>query len=267
MAFKKNLCTIRKINHLSQEQLAKKIGVSRQSVSKWETGEAYPEMPNIIAICKIFHCKITDLIDIDSNEVKNFTPDTEQKILDLTQKDRKHLRSISKLIYCLARLARFGSLANFFIIGAMVYAMRYAILNWLFSGFPEWVDLANLNFSTFFEFGAFFKAITAILIIASFIVSSIYIYLVFLEIERFFKYIHNNKSPFSPESSMSLRKIVQYLTLWIVFSNAPKIIALFFVPFYHPSIDFTAIFFALIVLAFVYIFRYGQLLESSTNKN
>ena len=43
-----NLKRIRKDNNLSQEQLAEKLGVSRQSVSKWENGEAYPEMDKVL---------------------------------------------------------------------------------------------------------------------------------------------------------------------------------------------------------------------------
>ena len=51
MSFKENLIYFRKSNKLSQEKLAEQVGVSRQSVSKWETGEAYPETPNIGSLC------------------------------------------------------------------------------------------------------------------------------------------------------------------------------------------------------------------------
>ena len=43
-----NLKRIRKDNNLSQEQLAEKLGVSRQSVSKWESGLSYPEMDKVL---------------------------------------------------------------------------------------------------------------------------------------------------------------------------------------------------------------------------
>ena len=77
MKFADNLKKLRKRRNISQEQLAEKVGVSRQSVSKWETSEAYPEMNNILELCKIFKCNISDLVndkmvDIDSldEEVK-----------------------------------------------------------------------------------------------------------------------------------------------------------------------------------------------------
>ncbi len=45
---KNNLKKIRKENNLSQEELAEKLNVSRQSVSKWEQGITYPEMDILI---------------------------------------------------------------------------------------------------------------------------------------------------------------------------------------------------------------------------
>lgn len=47
MKFGDNLRNLRKSKKISQERLAEKVGVSRQSVSKWERGEAYPEMNEI----------------------------------------------------------------------------------------------------------------------------------------------------------------------------------------------------------------------------
>ena len=42
--FHENLVSLRKINQMSQEELAEKIGVSRQTLSKYETGEALPDI-------------------------------------------------------------------------------------------------------------------------------------------------------------------------------------------------------------------------------
>ena len=44
MSFANNLVELRKINNLSQEDLAEKIGVSRQTLSKYETGESLPDI-------------------------------------------------------------------------------------------------------------------------------------------------------------------------------------------------------------------------------
>ncbi len=50
-----NIRSYRKKNNLSQEELAEKLGVSRQSVSFWETGQTQPTIDNIIALSKIFN--------------------------------------------------------------------------------------------------------------------------------------------------------------------------------------------------------------------
>ena len=64
-----NLKRIRKDNNLSQEQLAEKLGVSRQSVSKWENGEAYPEMDKVLQLCKMFNLNIDELLNQDIKDV------------------------------------------------------------------------------------------------------------------------------------------------------------------------------------------------------
>ena len=69
MNFKDNLKKIRKDNNLSQEELAEKLNVTRQSVSKWESGAAYPEMDKVIQICKMFNVNIDDLLNKDIKEV------------------------------------------------------------------------------------------------------------------------------------------------------------------------------------------------------
>ena len=42
--FRDNLCQLRKLNGLSQEELAEKVNVSRQTLSKWESGESAPDL-------------------------------------------------------------------------------------------------------------------------------------------------------------------------------------------------------------------------------
>lgn len=62
MAFSENLQYLRRKNKITQEQLADELGVTRQSVSKWETGEAYPETEKLIIICDKFDVSLDALI-------------------------------------------------------------------------------------------------------------------------------------------------------------------------------------------------------------
>ena len=64
-----NLKSIRKEHNLSQEQFAEALGVSRQSVSKWESGLAYPEMDKVLAICKMFNLNIDELMNQNYKEI------------------------------------------------------------------------------------------------------------------------------------------------------------------------------------------------------
>lgn len=65
MKFGENLQKLRKERGISQEQLAEQLGVTRQSVSKWESGNSYPEMDKLVAICGIFNCELDSLINKD----------------------------------------------------------------------------------------------------------------------------------------------------------------------------------------------------------
>ncbi len=69
MKLSDNLKRIRKDNNLSQEQLAEKLGVSRQAVSKWESGQSYPEMDKVLLICKLFNYNIDELMNENVKEV------------------------------------------------------------------------------------------------------------------------------------------------------------------------------------------------------
>ena len=54
MTFGEKLSRLRKENNYPQEELAELLGVSRQSVSKWESDAAYPETEKLIKIGKIY---------------------------------------------------------------------------------------------------------------------------------------------------------------------------------------------------------------------
>lgn len=61
MAFGDRLAAVRRGNGLTQEQFAEQLQVSRQAVSKWESGRGYPEMEQILYICNRYQVSIADL--------------------------------------------------------------------------------------------------------------------------------------------------------------------------------------------------------------
>lgn len=62
MSFSDNLRTMRKEKNLSQEELADMLGVSRQAVSKWESGEGYPEVEKLLIIAKELNVSLDSLM-------------------------------------------------------------------------------------------------------------------------------------------------------------------------------------------------------------
>ena len=62
MNFSEKLKEIRKKEGISQEQLAEKIGVSRQAITKWETGKGLPDAENMVIIAEIFKTTIDELL-------------------------------------------------------------------------------------------------------------------------------------------------------------------------------------------------------------
>lgn len=62
MSLGQNIYRLRRSNRLSQEELALRIGVTRQAISKWELDETVPDTANLIALSDLFHTSIDDLI-------------------------------------------------------------------------------------------------------------------------------------------------------------------------------------------------------------
>lgn len=65
MSFRDNLQHLRAARNMTQEQLAMLLGVSRQSVTKWEAEKSYPEMDKLLKMCQIFECSLDDLVQGD----------------------------------------------------------------------------------------------------------------------------------------------------------------------------------------------------------
>ncbi len=68
MSFGQNLQFLRKMcNKMTQEELAEKLAVSRQTVSKWELDMVYPEISKLVELCDLFSCSMDELVREDMN--------------------------------------------------------------------------------------------------------------------------------------------------------------------------------------------------------
>lgn len=69
--FKDNLISLRKANGLSQDELAEKIGVTRQTLSKYETGESLPDIERCKQLADIFGVSMDDLVNYEKTDREN----------------------------------------------------------------------------------------------------------------------------------------------------------------------------------------------------
>lgn len=142
MKFCTKLQKLRKEKHLSQEQLADMLDVSRQSVSKWEGGSTYPEMDKLIEICKIFNVTLDDLTN---DNVKEFTNKKTSKnnisnlvysILDLIKRSYEMLRHMTfkNILSCIIEMLFIVLL--FIIFRKTIFNVIYNLGTDLFEVFP-----------------------------------------------------------------------------------------------------------------------------------
>lgn len=164
MSFNEKLQYLRKENKLSQEQLADMLDVTRQSVSKWESGTTYPEMDKLIMLCKIFKCSLDDLTNDEITEIKevdkkntnnNILGGLLDSLLDIMLRTVKMFRAMSfkqtvgcimsllfiALLLCLLRIP-FDLLESGF-YNVVKNIGRPAMIGFLTSSFNLVVDIIN----------------------------------------------------------------------------------------------------------------------------
>jgi len=116
MTLGEKLSKLRKEYNYTQEQLANILGVSRQSISKWESNNAYPETDKLVKMGKLFECSMDYLLNEDISEKQGLKP-TEKKDFWDNLKLQIHERKSEKMIFGMP-LYHIGRNANgFFAIG------------------------------------------------------------------------------------------------------------------------------------------------------
>ena len=102
MEFNNRLYELRKRKGLSQEELANKLNVSRQTVSKWELGDTTPDMEKLVAISDLFEVTLDELVTgkvieshSDSKETSEVLQVVEEKVL--TEENKKKAKKWLKI--------------------------------------------------------------------------------------------------------------------------------------------------------------------------
>lgn len=286
MNFGENLKHLRKMKKLSQEVLAEKVGVSRQSVSKWENGEAYPEMSNILALCSIFHCKINDLVNDNITDLNSLDDEIKMSIVKFKEEEQKKMKGLSKAIYVIARIFKVISIIG--LVGTLIglIASIVVIPNMEFDLENERIEIFNKKFDYViddikFEIkyddekflvehsnlpvvqkimtaNKFYQVSFAIILFVSGGFFMIALFKAFTYLEKLFLNIHNEDTPFNMFNVSYIKKIAIYLILSIIIPDVIGTISgLAYGLDLDISIEVMDIVFILIIFALSYIFKYG----------
>ncbi len=105
MTLSEKIALLRGQNKMSQGDLAEKLDVSRQSVSKWETGASVPELDKLIMMSKLFNITLDELVGSDSipeNTTENREPQTNYII---REKQRNSKQTVGFILFGAGLLA------------------------------------------------------------------------------------------------------------------------------------------------------------------
>lgn len=117
----KRIYEIRQQKNITQEQLAKDLAVSRQAVSKWESGKAIPDIENLMYISSLYGVSLDELIKGDDK--------VSQKIVADASAKKWHKLSILFFITLLVYIIWFGSQHGIWQIGLGIAALSMAIID------------------------------------------------------------------------------------------------------------------------------------------
>lgn len=95
-----NIRKYRKLNHMSQDELADKLKVTRQSISLWETGQTQPSLDNIVALAKLFDVSTDKLLSADESEPEPVAVPQAKPQNDTPSNKKKYILVVC-LIFCL----------------------------------------------------------------------------------------------------------------------------------------------------------------------
>ena len=282
MRFGENLKNLRKIKKLSQERLSEKVGVSRQSISKWECGEAYPEMDNILILCKIFNCKLNDLIHEDLTDINSLGEDVKMNIVKFKKEKQEKVKGLSKAIYIIADIGKvIVSIAIVMgLIGIIVlpiltlnveiqeqnkikafgtefeYQTRNEEMVLKYANGEVVIGLVdeNTDMNSILEKIRNTSELSIIVIGEIFLICSVIvlicIYKIMKHIKNLFVNIHNGDTPFTRENVQSIKKTAKYMIITILLPTITENSVTI-------GIDLLEVLYILIIFCLFYIFEYG----------
>lgn len=131
MEFNNKLYDLRKKKGLSQEELANRLNVSRQTVSKWEVGDSTPDMEKLVAISDLFEISLDELV-LDKAPEPAPAPETPAKSDTVNQLAEKLLTDDNR-----KRIKKGAKIAGIVLGAVLAVDVISMIIYFAVNGFPE----------------------------------------------------------------------------------------------------------------------------------
>ena len=274
MKFGENLYNLRKKQKMSQEKLAEKIGVSRQSVSKWENGIAYPEMNRILELCKIFHCQLNDLVNDTILDFDSLDEEVKMSVVKFNKEKQKKLKIVSKTISICSKVLQVLTIIISVIMLISIFFIPSVVSNVNINGENIIIDGKNLLdiqldeitsntiIQVFSEKSKIEIVLYAEIIIICLIISVMIISFAMLYLSKLFKNISDGETPFTLDNLKYIKVITILFISYLLF---PDIAGTLFqwVTKIEMNVDYeiTKIFYVLIIVCIYYVFDYGHQIQ------
>ena len=274
MKFGENLYNLRKKQKISQEKLAEKIGVSRQSVSKWENGTAYPEMNRIFELCKIFHCKLNDLVNDNILDFDSLGKEVKMSVVKFNKEKQNKLKIVSKTISIFSKMLQ---VITIIISAVMIMSMLFipSVINNtnVDNGSIIVADKNVMEFNldqmttntivnVFEEHSKLEIILYTEIIMICLTISVMIISFAMLYLAKLFDSISKGDTPFTLENLKNIKRVAILFISYLIFPDVSGTLFQWITKI-DMNIDYeiTKIFYVLIIICIYYIFDYGHQIQ------
>ena len=274
MKFGENLYNLRKKQKISQEKLAEKIGVSRQSVSKWENGTAYPEMNRIFELCKIFHCKLNDLVNDNILDFDSLDKEVKMSVVKFNKEKQNKLKIVSKTISIFSKILQ---VITIIISAVMIMSMLFipSVINNtnVDNGSIIVADKNVMEFNldqmttntivnVFEEHSKLEIILYTEIIMICLTISVMIISFAMLYLAKLFDSISKGDTPFTLENLKNIKRVAILFISYLIFPDVSGTLFQWITKI-DMNIDYeiTKIFYVLIIICIYYIFDYEHQIQ------
>lgn len=274
MKFGENLYNLRKKQKISQEKLAEKIGVSRQSVSKWENGTAYPEMNRIFELCKIFHCKLNDLVNDNILDFDSLDKEVKMSVVKFNKEKQNKLKIVSKTISIFSKMLQ---VITIIISAVMIMSMLFipSVINNtnVDNGSIIVADKNVMEFNldqittntivnVFEEHSKLEIILYTEIIMICLTISVMIISFAMLYLAKLVDSISKGDTPFTLENLKNIKRVAILFISYLIFPDVSGTLFQWITKI-DMNIDYeiTKIFYVLIIICIYYIFDYGHQIQ------